>query len=402
MARLRTSGANGAVTNNPDRLLEDLSGKLDQANVFMPLTEIGNELIVAEPEAGLYRARGVQWAPGTPVSLVQILGNTQTDLLIQNSAAYDQRTGVISFDTRLGGKVYMDPSVGTVRFSSAVPSRNAKMYLTYTPRFLRISEGGAAGYNDPTGLYDSRLISDPTYWRAADGTQADYSTTSNGSLLSNDRMIFTYNRAAAGTGQAARPFIQTMRFGVNLPYRLPTQDNGAVGAVLRNGSTVNPILGISFADGRPNDAFQIDPARTAAMGTFNTNGQIGNQGQGAIYFPASSEGRVVTITHYGVDENGRIIYPDATSNTPSVFTTTARISLIPERTEAPLPIQTAVNESGLVSFLDPFTYASERRPPMVWLMWASTRNGSPDLYFETVSPNWSPITVTRFSQGGKP
>ncbi|AIE85774.1 PQQ-binding-like beta-propeller repeat protein [Fimbriimonas ginsengisoli] len=398
LARLRTSGPNGVPSANPDRILEDMTGAVDQANVFMPQAEIGNELLTKEGEAGLYRSRGVQWQPGSPIQLTQILAGTATELLLTNTAVYDQRTGIVSFDTRLGGKVFMDPAVGTVRFSSSVPSRNAQMFLTYTPRFLRISEGGAAGYNDPTGLFDGRLITDPTFWRTASNAQADFSTTGvDGRQLSNDRMIFTYNRATVGTGQAARPFIQTMRFGVNLPYRIPTLDNGTAGLVIGN-STVNPIVSITWTDGGASDAFQLDPVRASATGNFTSsgNGQTFNQaspGQGAIYFPSTDEGRSVTIKHYGMDEAGRIVR-DA-GNAPVVFTTIAKVALIPERTEAPLPIQTAVNESNLLSFLDPFTYAAERRPPMVWLLWTSTRNGSPDLYFETISPRWSSIPIGR-------
>jgi hypothetical protein len=362
LGRLIASGPLGAQTSTPDRLLEDAKGNLSP-NVFMPLPA-ENELLQEETgQSGVYRASGVEWVRDQPISLVQNLNGAITDLIIPKTAVYDQQTGMISSDTKFGGKVFLDPTLGTVRFTGGTPGRNAQLFLSYTPRFLRISKGGAAGYTDPVGLFDGRLITDPSFWRTATGQQADYNTTAtDGSLLSSDRMIFTYNRAASGAGQTAQPYVKTMRFGVRLPYPIATNTDGSIATPLT-------VTGTS--------PYQVDPTQDTGA---------------AVYFPESAEGSQVSVTQTVVDANGH----------PQIFTTTAIISLITERDEAALPIETSINESGLVPFLDPFSYLNagqggvfSRRPPLVYLIWSSTRYGSPDLFFESIAPRWTPIV-----QGG--
>lgn len=381
MGRLRARGANNALTTNPTQLIEDGSGNVDPNEVFSWFAPESNEGLQAESEAGLYRARGVFWNTQDPISLRQILNNVSTDLLIPNTGTYDQQTKLISYSTRLGGKVYLDPMLGTVRFSNGMPSRNARLLLTYTPRFLRVSAGGAAGYNDPTMLFDEHFITDPTFWRQANGNDANLNTVSAftpSRPLTVDRTIFTYNRAAAGGGQGARPFIYTLRYGVRLDYRLPTTQDGRPGFV--QGNNFRPaIAAIAFGDGLANDAFQVDPA------------------QGRVYFPASNEGRTVTVSYYGVDNAGNVVL-NAAGN-PLLLTVTGTVSLIAENGEAPIPIETSVNETNLVPALDPFNYrnvsnvngVTYRRPPLLWMIWSSTRNGSPDLYFQSIAPRWTPV-----------
>ena len=382
LGRLIATGPGGAATTAPDRLLESANGVVSP-NVFMPLPAANEQLQAETGSTGLYRAAGVQWdvvdnlaGLQTPFTLMQAAGGPATNLLVAGSTVYDRQTGIISCDTVLGGKVYLDPTLGTVRFTGAVPAQSAQLLLSYTPRFLRISSGGATGYTDPVGLYDSRLISDPTYWRTTSGAQADTTTqAADGNLLSNDRIIFTYTGGAVSTSQAARPYVKTMRFGVRLPYRIPTLSDGTPGVAGYTGSPVGVTTG---------DAYQLDPTQGTTA---------------AIYFPESSEGRTVTINQWASDAAGNVILDG--NGKPMVFTTTATVSLIAERDEAPLPIETSINEAGLVPFLDPFSYnnaspngaAASRRPPLLFMVWSSTRYGSPDLFLESIAPRWTPVAI---------
>jgi len=354
-------------------------------DAFLGLTPITGEPLTAEGSSpGLFRARGVDWVREAPVSLVQIVGGVSTDLLVPGTGVYDPQTGVASYDTLLGGKVFMDPALGTIRFSNGSPSRNGELLLSYQPKFLRISTGGNAGYDSPTALFDTRLISDPLYWVTSGGTQANYATTSDtGNLLQNDRMIFTYNRTATGGREAARPLIATLRTGVNLPYRLPTLNDGTLGWQDSTGKVIPPIVSLTYADGFGGDALQLDPAN------------------GALYFPANDEGRVVTITQYGLDNAGHLLL-DGSGN-PATFTTTATISFVVEHGESPIPIQTSVNESALTTFLDPFSYTNasssggqqSRRPPLLYMLWQSSRGGTPDIYFQSIAPRWIPTPISK-------
>lgn len=395
LGRLNATTSTGLkATVVPTQLPEISDGNgnshLDQDNAFAWLPEETNENIQPDSQAGTYRSRGVYWNTRARILLRQVAANgTITNLLLdgyagndpdhlagfdatQNTAAYDPDSGIVSYDTRLGGKVYLDPTTGTVRFSSASPSRNVRLQLTYTTRFLRISAGGSAGYYDPTGLYDDRYITDPTFWRLGT-TAATLGTFTRGTLITNDRMVFTYNRAAAGGGQGARPFMSSLRFGVRLPYRLPTMPNGVPGVA--SGNTVQPaIASVQWLDGLAPEAYEIDAA------------------QGRLYFPANAEGRPIRVTFYGADANGNVL-------PASPFTSDLVISLITETGDTPIPVETSVNESNLISTLDPFQYSNinpfttpqYRRPPLMWLFWTSTRNGSPDLYFESLAPRWSAV-----------
>jgi hypothetical protein len=363
IGRLLALGGAGA-----DRLSENTDRTLDEANAFVWLPYQSDERLVLDG-TGAYRSRGVVWNLNMPrpITVTQMVNGARTNVLIDgwnnngtpnnfgddtyvaanDTRTYDPNTGVISYQTRLGGQVYIDPALGTFKFTGALPSSSAELLIGYQPRFIRVNPAGTASYSGPNGVFDSRLISDVTYWRNASGAAA---TTE---ALRNDRMFFTYNRAAAGSGQAARPYLTTFRFGVRLPYRIATGANGAPLNVQVSGNSAG---------------YQMDPA------------------QGKIYFMAEDEDRLVTVTFTGVDAAGNLV---------TNVTITAPVSYVLERAEEPIAIEQAVNESDLSVFLDPFTYLNNRRPPLVWLFWTSTRSGNPDLYFETIAPQWAPVPVGR-------
>ena len=55
-----------------------------------------------------------------------------------------------------------------------------------------------------------------------------------------------------------------------------------------------------------------------------------------------------------------------------------------------IPISEPYNESGVSLALDPSggEWKLGQRPSLLWLFWSSTRNGSPDIYFETLAPKY--------------
>jgi hypothetical protein len=317
---------------------------------IVSLGERNRERLLADREGGVYRAQGVNWSRQTTPTLYVLVRNgaavNEVNAEVPGTRTFDPNSGIISFDTVLGGKAYLDPNMGTVRFSSATINRLSELLLTYRPRALRISSG-TASYGAPTLLYDNRNtwrpVGDPQYW----------ARTNNTSVTDTDvpragRYMFFYGRAAAGNGQTSRPMVQTVRLGLQLPFGVHTQDNGDVTSL-----SVNPAS--SF--------YQVDPAN------------------GRIYFSAQDEDRTVSVTYVGVDP---------TSGLPlAPITITGTVSMLTERAEAPVSIEQAVNETGLAAALDPFD--SERRPGLVWLIWASTRSGSPDIFFQTIAPRYSPV-----------
>lgn len=345
------------------RLRSDSSGRVmnipGQRTPLALLPRQTRERLVATGDGSTFHSAGLLWNTsnpgGDPIVLEQRIGASITDLEVPNTRKVDQPTGLISFDCTLGGKAYLDPSLGTVRFTGAVPARNATLMLSYSARILRISTSGGAAYASPTTLFDNRLIGEFSYW----------ANQINGPIAPDDavrsgRFVFTYGRAAAGAGAASRPYMRTMRLGVQLPTAISTQPNGNVTSMV--------VTGLA-----PGSFYQVDPAN------------------GRVYFTAENEGRVVNVSYTSVDETtgapGPILAADYT------------VALIGERAEAPVPIEQAVNETQLFSFLDMVEpsalSASQRRPGLIWMVFTSTRAGGPDVYIQTIAPRLTPVATNR-------
>lgn len=350
----------------PLQLMENSDGTLED-EIFRDLPQRSNELLVAEAP-GVYRARGVQWNTTSAISLFQIVGSTTTDLLVPNTRQVDRETGLISFESRLGGRVIFDPAQGMVRFSSSVPTAKAQVFATYTPRFLRLSDG-AGGTAKTVQLYDQRIVSNLAYWRTGTGSTNGYARTPT-----NDRLIVFFDRLAAG-GATSRPFMSSYRYGMNLPTKLPTLADGQPGYINDSGATMPAVPRVEYLSASgwvPVTGFEMDPA------------------QGKIYLPSVYEGASIRAYHVTVDSDG-IVYPMDPDN-PTFGTA----SLVTERTAEPVRIETAVNESGICAFLEPLEAAGgSTRPNLLWLFWTSTRGGVPDIYFESIAPIWRPAAISK-------
>jgi hypothetical protein len=363
--RLETNGGALAFPEKADGTLQD--------QIFSYLPQQTRELVQRE-SASLFRARGIAWqrnASSAAIELYQRVNNVPMDLLVPNTRTADQETGLISFESRLGGRVIFDPAQGTIRFTAAAPTGSAQIFLTYTPRFLRVSETSnqGGGAYKTTAMFDERMVSDTLYWRRSSGGFV------GGDSIRNDRLVMMWNRAAGGN-VTARPFLSSLRFGADLSYRLPTLPDGTPGYVDRTGATRPAVLSVTDMMGNPVGPYQVDAAN------------------GRIYFQSEFEGGAVIVRHTAIDDNGNLILNTA-GNDAEVFPNTVTISYVHERTQEPVPIETAVNESGLTAFLDPFSYAADRRPPLVWLFWTSTRGGVSDIYFETIAPQWTPTVIAK-------
>jgi len=334
---------------------EVFKGRLSFADPSNPLAfpAVTNEILAPDSEAGLFRAQGVEWLmdAANPVFLqLRNAAGAIVNIEVANSRRFDKNSGLIVMDTTLGGKAYLDSRMGTVRMSTGLPLSTDKLILSYTPKFLRASVGTTAGYSGVSQFHDNRVdgVTPPNttkYWARPDNT-----TIVAGDTPRVNRFFLSYNRAAAGAGQAARPFMKTMRLGIQLPYQIYTNASGNIVGLTVTGAT---------------DFFQVDPVK------------------GRIYFSAQDEDRPVSITYYSIDKStGAQVGPFTETN--------VRVTLISEMDETPVPIEQAVNESNMIAFPDPFDNPAFPRPNLVWMFWSSTRGGSPDLYFQTVAPRFAP------------
>lgn len=311
---------------------------------------------IANLGGGLYRTSGVDWDRGQTVTpLLQVAGGTPTALVVPTSRNYDAETGRISYDTVLGGRIVIDPGLGTLRLTGGSPGRNARVVLDYSPRFRRASDG-TGGTSDAGVQFDRRPSSDVTYWRRASGATMDPTATNDLQSALLDRLVVTYTRGG-GQGEAARPFMRTFRYGLELTSPIYTDAQGRVGTV-----TVSGLAG----------PYQVDPAN------------------GRIYVTSLDEGKTrIAVRYTGLS---------GTNTSVGKRDSGLSIRLLEESREVQIPIEQARNETGLTLMLDPFNAVTNdpvrRRPPLMWLFWTSTRSGAPDLYFESYAPRITPIPLS--------
>jgi hypothetical protein len=312
------------------------------------------------------------------------------------SRVIDREAREMVFETTRGGKVFVDCANGSVRFSGAVLPRNAQIFVVYTPRFLRVSgsndtvridlSGGVGGngsiaransssganyrgasavfderytgiYLDPLGQVVRNRTEDLNYW--FDLTAAPLG---GNAFARQDRFFIATNRTSGDGAGAARPYMTTMRFGVDLPAPVALDGNGRV---------VNLLVNVTTPPTNEPVYYQVDPIN------------------GRVYFMSSMEGRVVQVSYFGVDSNGNQFGPINVEQT---------VGLVFESSETAVPIEQVGGETDIQLSLDPTfanrTDSSLRRPSWLWMFWSSTRSGVPDVYFQTLSPKTAP-TIRR-------
>lgn len=315
-------GQLGGLEEQPERLLEPL---------------------VREGTTGTYRARGVTWDDDEPIQLYSIRQGV-APLRIDDAGGRttDPNTGIISVDSRLGGRVFLDPHVGTVRFTTP-PSSDLTIALRYTPRVVRVSElGNTGGHTNPSSFLDMRPQWDRNFYR-----NRNNSPIQAGDIPLATRLTHFYERGATGAGQNRRPYMKSQRLRVQLPTPVLLQNNQIVNLTV-TGAT-------SF--------YQVDP------------------GNGRVYFEVPDEGRMVTIQY---------TYEDANGNQQRA-TVEDRVAWGTEMAEQPVPIEQAVDEGTIFAFPDPFVWSqSDPRPGLIWIMYTSTRSGTRDVFYQSMAPRWMP------------
>ncbi len=314
------------------------------------LSERNREVLAREGMTNTYRARGVNWNTRRSFEVwMQRPGQAAVRLDIASSRSRDSRSGVISFDSETGGKIYLDPHTGTVRFSTGGPGSGAQVQLRYTPRVVRVTGlGNTGGHSNPSSFLDNREEWNRDFWSRA----GNYSPIIPLDRPRVGRLWHVYERGATGPGQMKRPYMQTQRLGVQLNF--PVAIDPATG---------QPLVSVG---GMAGTFYQVDP------------------GNGRIYFTVADEAVAVTVTYQ---------YRDAVGN---LFTdvVAAQVSWIRETAEQPVPIERAVDESSVYAFPDPFYdqyEALDPRPGMVWMFFTSTRAGSRDVYYLTLAPRLGPF-----------
>lgn len=335
---------------------------------------------------GVYWAPGAVWRTGaldldypSGTGVIDVLMYSSAGLnsiLNKNTAEYDAGTGILTCDTSLGGRAALDTQTGSVRFTGAVFPASSRLYVRYSPACLSIGTGADANYRSVSMVWDNRFPNVDAGSGFPDLVVADelayWHTSAHGTVGLNDRprgdrLVMALSRTSGDGTQTARPYLSSLRFGVQLSSGVLTSAADANYGLVAPGT----FLITNWGGTPPGEQFyQIDPI------------------SGRVYFLNSAEGRTVTIQYQAVDSAGRSL---------GSRTETLAVQILPEIEEVPILIEQASNESGLTLALEHSVAGMPGTRPVggFWAAWASTRSGSTDLYFQGLMPRFQPQPPSR-------
>ncbi len=368
------------------------AGRLSQVP-FPPVTEN-----LRPAAGGWYQSRDTAWSRAGALNVSVLRAGVPTRLLYDaanlplfSKAVYDKASGFLVLtgvqvpilNPPAGGQaattntVTVDAATGRVRFTPALdPARQnfTAIQATFSPLARRLTTDSRADVGAVTFLDTAQKensVPNPS------------ANTNLGSPIVTDRRWTIWRKSAdAGGKGTATLYFKTQR----LTFFLPT----AIGV------TTNPPASA------PTFTTNISSVKLGS-GT-DVTGQIDvDYSRGRLYFPISTgaEGQTVSLTYTDTGGTSHTVPVDPLGqNTvqwqdelPANDTTdpAAREAVTGLDTviDTPVPISTGINESNVAAFLDPLAGANSSHK--VWLFWNSTRNGTADIYSETIDPLFAPI-----------
>ncbi len=377
------------------------------ALTLLPVRKVVGEVLTRIGNTNTYQARDAAWELGTgPQGTLDPVNDTASQIsiyrvpgggagigavLLNPQAApnqakaqlgtYDQASGLLYFNSTLGGQILVDMRAGTVRFPQVAPVLADRLQISYIPFVMRLNTSRDDSNIDRTLLANfGNLAGAPGLMPNASLTSSGNNTSPvvifdrglnprtlltapqvvfpNGANPTLDRMWVLYRKNDPSGVAKSTIYYKSMRLMVKLPY---------------------PILTTApLADGSQ----QIVPV--------NVTGNIGpyevDWVRGRIYFTEADENSSIQVKYSYYDPvsgqtggSGTLVYRVAWGDEISTS-----IQLGDQTTpEVALPTDSAVSEGQVSAFKDPFL-------DKLWVFWSSTRAGSTDLYFEAIAPQFYP------------
>ncbi len=271
--------------------------------------------------------------------------------------------------------VYVDAATGRIRFSPALlPTQNfGTIRATFSPLARRLTTDSRADVGPVTFLDDTPKPNDVPIFANVNASR---------------RWTIWRKSGVAGVGSTATLYYKTQRLTLFLP--------SAVGATVTTGANNAPVVTPLLSSVRLN-------------GTDVTKQVDVDYLRGRIYFPIAlnAEGQTATVTYTdtsGTVHTGTTAVTDTVQwqdEAPANYLPTANdpppvdsVSGLDTVIDTPVPISPATNENNLAAFLDPYAGTNAAYGGLnshkVWLFWNSTRNGTADIYSETIDPRFAP------------
>ena len=356
--------------------------------------------------SGWYQARDAAWSRTGALNVsvsYQVTTGGQTTLVSKSllyngntplfkNAIYDKASGFLVLTgvqvpiinpsangpTATTHTVTVDAATGRVRFSPALSPATqnfTQIQATFSPQARRLT-------------IDSRADTAPVTFM--DEFYKPNDAPGQPNVIANRRWTVWRKAGTAGVPSSATLYFKTQRLTAYLPSTIgitthpatvttPVTYTTNLTSVTVNGTDITSQVDVDYA--RQRLYFPLTYSRAGAV-----------EGQVAVVSYTDAAGNAHTFTTDTIQWQDE---PLANNNDVPPADTAAGLDTVLDYT---VPIDTAINENNVAAFLDPFaganTSASATTPHKVWLFWNSTRNGTADIYSETIDPRFAPLVTT--------
>ncbi|MEI6914427.1 MAG: hypothetical protein WCL39_04775 [Armatimonadota bacterium] len=285
-------------------------------------------------------------------------------------ALYDNTTSADPVMRSLFGRMVVDVSAGTVKFDQPLPGRD-KVIVDYTPQTWRLTVGAQPDTSPYALIEKTKQVT-----RAAANLRRQRDPTVFPTSFQDDLPIdrmWLFWRQGVGAVHSNTLYYKTMRLGIQLKHPIALQANG---------SPANMV--ITTPSGTYSGPYQLDMANNR------------------ILFPEALENKPIWIEYTATDA-ASYIEPEGFGGASPIHHV---VSWVPEIVGGDdrgtvMPVDSMVNEGQVYAFLDPDCLRLPEDPlyktSLIWLFWASSRAGSSDVFYQTISPPLRPNTLTAVS-----
>ncbi|HLK58684.1 MAG TPA: hypothetical protein VKU00_19085, partial [Chthonomonadaceae bacterium] len=300
----------------------------------------------------------------------------------------DNGVPAVGADAYGGGQIVVDARSGTISFPQIPPGVADTILVSYQPFVMRLNAS-----RDETNVQRSSLV--PTGWVNDPAFAPHSAITSAGN---NTNAVAIFDRAPNTRGNLTAPGVIFNNNNVLQPpgtlpeldrmwvlYRKSDPSGGVKSTIYYKAMRLMVKLPRPFALGAPNalglQFLAANPVVAGANGPYEVDWI-----RGRIYFTELDEGSQITVNYTYFDpvsnsnkNSGNLRYTVAWGDEISTATQTGDQTT----PEVVLPTDQVVNEGQVAAVKDPFL-------DKLWVFWSSTRNGTTDLFYETIAPQFYP------------
>ncbi len=375
---------------------------------FPAVTEI---LTATGQPGGWYQARDVAWSRTSQLNLFvggqPILYDTTATPAkpLFSRAVFDKASGLLVL-TGIQNRVISSAPTTIYAFANTAPTGTVTAYVdlaTGRVRFTATPNATVTAFFSPLArriTNDSRADTGPVTFLDGAPKPNDAGTNRNNvaavTALPADRRWYIWRKSGTGgASPSATIYYKTQRLTAELGY--PVDPTESLTITLNNAPYSGAV-----------DVHNVPPI-------LDAKGGLVSAASARLYFPIQSgaEGQAFTVNYTDTSGTGRTwpaspatdtvqwqdeirsndtTAPPITVPPMPINATTSLATVVPGYA---VPLDTTVNENNVSAFLDTDAYKNYYTSPTnfnlsyphkVWLFWNSTRNGTADLYYETINP----------------